>query len=362
MRIAACFDLPPRKLGSLEQWILAFAEGCVARGHQLHLFWHPPVHPQIEAGLDRLGVGWTALEQLESEPWRWSRTLRRSYDLLYLNLVVPRSRTAAAAFLAWPAPVLYFDQISGPMPGDRRPSRAGRAIDPFLFARVRAVAGCSAYVTERDQRRFRIDPARCSIIYNGVDIERFAPGSPRHQNGEPVLLAVAYLIPEKGMSVLIDACAQIADLSWRLRIVGDGPEAARLREQAAIEGIGARVEFPGLRDNVEEYLRSADLFVHPAIWEEAFGLTITEAMACECPTIASRIGGVPEIIEDGLSGRLFPAGDAGGLAAVLRELLSDAPRRLALGRAGRQRVLEFFTLDASVRGQLDWIEQQMRRS
>jgi starch synthase len=101
----------------------------------------------------------------------------------------------------------------------------------------------------------------------------------------------------------------------------------------------------------------ADIFVHPAIWQEAFGLTITEAMASGCATVASRVGGIPEIIDDGVSGLLFPAGDVEALATALRLLLTDPVRRHRLGEAGRDRVRERFTLEGSVLGQLDWIER-----
>ena len=113
MRIAACINLTPRKLGSGEQWILLFARRCREHGHQVHFFWPGPVHPSIAQGLTELGVGWSPMEALEAAPFRWGRALRKSYDLIYLNLVVPRSPAALAAYFAWPLPVLYFDQISG---------------------------------------------------------------------------------------------------------------------------------------------------------------------------------------------------------------------------------------------------------
>jgi len=359
IRIAACLDLAPRKLGSIEQWVLGLSDACKQRGHRLHLYWSEPVHGAVAAHLEEAGASWSSLDQLHTKPVRASLELRRSFDVIYLNLVAPRSNIALAAFLAWPVPVLYFDQISGPSPGEKKRSRASRWLDPLTLSRVKGIAGCSHYVVLRDQLRFQFPAERCWVIPNGVDPLRFRPD---RENGTkvPVLLAVAYLIPEKGVDVLLAACAEIADLSWRLVVVGDGPELAKLQAQCRSSGLDSRVEFVGLRDDVDQFLRTADICVHPAVWEEAFGLTITEAMASGCATIASAVGGILEIIEHGVSGYLVPPGDPLALAAGLRDLLGDEAQRRALGEAARIRVLERFTLRASVQGQLDWIERCCR--
>ncbi len=357
MRIAACVDLVPRKLGSLEQWIVFFVRTARERGHHLHLFWHPPVHPEIAEQLATMGVGWTPLDRVAAAPLEASSLFRRSYDVVYLNLIVPRSRVALAAYLAYPVTVLYFDQISGPVPGHGHRSFASRLLDPITFRRVAGVAGCSEYVTRRDRERFGLSEAVTTTIYNGSDPELFRPGE-RNDQAPPLLLAAAYLIPEKGIDVLVRACARIADLSWRLVIVGDGPELERLRQLGIESGIAERIEFAGLRDDVAELMRGAEIFIHPAIWEEAFGLTVTEAMASGCATIASRIGGIPEIIEEGVSGQLVRPGDPEALAQSLRSLLTDPERRQRMGKAARERVLQRFTLRDSALGQLDWIERR----
>ena len=356
MKIVACFDLAPRKLGSLEQWILEFAEAARARGHSLRCFGHDPVHPAIAERFAALETTWEALDQVKSAPFRWGRTFRRWADCVYLNLIPPRSPVALAAALAWPRPVLFFDGISGSAPGDPAPSWLSALLDPWTFRRVAAVAGCSDYVARRDRERFAITPERCTTIYNGVDCARFA-AEPRIEAGTPVLLTVANLIPQKGIGVLLDACALLADLPWRLVIVGDGPESQGLKDQASRGPVADRIEFAGLRDDVDQFLRSADLFIHPAVWQEAFGLTIAEAMASGCAVVASRTGGIPELVSDGVTGRLFPAGDPAALAAVLRELLNDPASRRALGVRAREEAARRFSMEESVAKQLHWIEQ-----
>ena len=340
----------------MEQWLVDLCRLARARGHSLHLFIHEPVHSEIAVELSGLGIGWTRMEELEAAPLQWSRRLRRDFDVFYLNLVAPRGRAALAGYLAWPLPVLFFEGTSGRAPWSPDRSLMGRILDPLTFIRVAGLAGASRYVVERDRIRFKYPVRRSTVIYNGVDVARFHPPAARTHR-RPMLVAVANLIREKGLDVLLEACQSLQQLDWTLRIVGDGPEEPRLRSQAEANGLSGRVEFLGLRDDVERVLQESDIYVHPAVWDEAFGLTIAEAMACECATLATRAGGIPEIVEDGVSGLLVPPGDSVALAAALRRLLEDGALRARLAQAGRKRIAERFTLEASVSGQLDWIER-----
>jgi len=194
------------------------------------------------------------------------------------------------------------------------------------------------------------------VLYNAIDPERFRP-RPAERSSPIGIAAVANLIPEKGLDVLLRACATLTDLPWQLTIVGDGPERAGLEALAGSLGLAGRTHFTGLRDDVEVTLQQAAIYVHPCLWEEAFGLTITEAMACGCAVVASRRGGIPEIIETGTSGVLVEAGNVPELGQVLRELLGDPARRGELGAAARTRVQERFSLIPAVQLQVDWIEE-----
>jgi len=146
------------------------------------------------------------------------------------------------------------------------------------------------------------------------------------------------------------------DRTSRLTIVGDGPQASMLRELADRSNVGDRVSFLGLRDDVEDLIDQSDIFVHPAIWAEAFGFTIAEAMSSQRAVIASRVGGIPEIIEHGTSGLLVEPGDVSALTAALDRLTEDANFRLELGQNARRRAVDKFDLKRSVRGHLDWYE------
>jgi N-acetyl-alpha-D-glucosaminyl L-malate synthase BshA len=121
----------------------------------------------------------------------------------------------------------------------------------------------------------------------------------------------------------------------QLVLVGDGPDRSSAEWLAHDLGIHSRVHFLGKQERVSELLALADLFLMPSEME-SFGLAALEAMACKVPSIATRVGGVPELIDDGITGLLFPVGDVEAMAAGALSLLSDPPRLQAMRDAARQ--------------------------
>jgi glycosyltransferase involved in cell wall biosynthesis len=135
-------------------------------------------------------------------------------------------------------------------------------------------------------------------------------------------------------------------LSVRLLIIGAGPERAALEQLAQTLNIGARVLFrdPVPHEQLPAWYAAADAGVFPSIGDEAFGITIAEAMSCGKPVVASYIGGIPEVVgNEGTCGLLVPPGDVAALAHALRALVLDPTRRAAMGSAARQRIAAQFT-------------------
>jgi len=132
-------------------------------------------------------------------------------------------------------------------------------------------------------------------------------------------------------------------------VVGEGPEGARLREQAARLGLGERVHFCGRisHDELPQVLAQADLLVQPSVGEESFGITLVEAMACALPVLASRQGGMTEIVLPGVTGELLPPGEVEAWRGAIAQLLQQPDRMRALGAAGRERVVAEFTWAAN---------------
>ena len=155
------------------------------------------------------------------------------------------------------------------------------------------------------------------------------------------------LIPEKGVDLLLRACAGLPDAGWRLAIVGDGPERAQLGALANVLGIGERVDFLGQRASTQmpDVYPDFDVLVLPSLtrpnWKEQFGRVLIEAMACGVPVIGSDSGEIPNVIGD--AGLIFPEGNIPALRDSIAGLLADPGQRARTALAGRKRVLAEFT-------------------
>ena len=176
------------------------------------------------------------------------------------------------------------------------------------------------------------------VIPNFVDVAAFRPGatSPRDDGAERTLLHVSTFRAVKRTTDCVEVFARVAArMPCRLVLVGDGPDAAAARERAVRLGVAGRVEIAGEQVRVADFLARADLLLMPSA-SESFGLAALEAMACGVPVVASRVGGLPEVVEDGVCGRLLPVGDVEGMASAALGILCDRSRARAMGEAGRR--------------------------
>ena len=208
-------------------------------------------------------------------------------------------------------------------------------------------AACISHFA-RAQAMMATDPVhwdRLHIVHCGVEPERYdAPagdGAGDDTPAGPRLLFVGRLAAVKGLPVLFDALARLRprhpDLV--LEIVGDGPDRTALEERAAARGLGAHVRFLGYRSQAEVAARltATDVFVLPS-FAEGVPVVLMEAMAARRPVVATRVAGVGELVEDGVSGFTVPPGDPESLADRIGLLLDDPARRAAMGAAGRAAV------------------------
>ena len=159
---------------------------------------------------------------------------------------------------------------------------------------------------------------------------------------EFLLMHLSNFRPVKRVSDVVQIFARVArQLPARLALVGDGPDRSTAEWLAHSLGIHDRIHFLGKQDRVHELLPLADLMLMPSEME-SFGLAALEAMACQTPAIATRVGGVPELIDDGVNGLLFPVGDVEAMAAASIALLSDPDRHLAMCLAARKTAQDRF--------------------
>jgi glycosyltransferase involved in cell wall biosynthesis len=206
-----------------------------------------------------------------------------------------------------------------------------------------------------------VDEQRCaapvSLIYNGVDLDRYdnqeacctLPEEYGMEPGSQIVGVVARLEPEKGHPTLLEAWPKVLREvpDAYLLIVGEGSRRDALEAQARELRIAHRVVFTGRRDDVPAVTAALDVAVLPS-YREAQGMVILEAMALSRPVVASRVGGIPEMIEDGVTGLLVPPHDAEALAAAIVRLLQNHPLADTLGRAGHDMVHDRFCIELMV--------------
>jgi N-acetyl-alpha-D-glucosaminyl L-malate synthase BshA len=163
-----------------------------------------------------------------------------------------------------------------------------------------------------------------------------------------VVVHVSNFRPVKRIAMVVDIFGMIrARLPARLVMIGDGPDRPAAERQAAAMGLAADVEFVGEQQDLVPWLSTADVFLLPSS-QESFGLAALEAMACGVPVIAARVGGLPEVIQDGTTGFVCDPADSAGMADRAMSLLTDDGRRDAMGRAAAEDVRTRFSADAVV--------------
>jgi glycosyltransferase involved in cell wall biosynthesis len=201
-------------------------------------------------------------------------------------------------------------------------------------AAVLRAKGCAAPITVLPQ--FGVDPAL------------FSPAPDAHPPGARFRIGYAGgLLPEKGVDLLLRACAGLQG-EWRLHLAGGGGEEAALRRLARDLGVAERVHFAGRLSSTQmpDFYGQLDALALPSrttpAWKEQFGRVLIEAMACAVPVVGSDSGEIPHVIGD--AGLLFPKDDVDALCAQLQRLADDAALRARLGEMGRQRVLERYTM------------------
>ncbi|HEX8616322.1 MAG TPA: glycosyltransferase [Thermoanaerobaculia bacterium] len=196
-------------------------------------------------------------------------------------------------------------------------------------------------------------PEKVQVVHNGIELGRFQrdPAETRARlerefdipAGAPILVTVSVLRPAKGIEVLLETVQRVPGAYFL--IVGGGPNEEVFRQLAVKHGAGARVRWAGFRTDVDALLAGCDLFVHPSL-ADAFPTVLLEAMAAGLPVIASRVGGIPEIVTPGVTGTLVPPGDAGALATAIAALLADRGAMARMSAAARERSQREFSAEA----------------
>lgn len=276
-------------------------------------------------------------------------------DLLHVHYAVPNAVSAILAKqMLSPRPLAVVTTLHG-----TDVTLVGN--DPSYLETTRwAVLASDAVTAVSDWLRRATDYQLCiedkpiEVIPNFIEPERWervrdAPGARRWARaGEKILVHVSNFRPVKRVMDVLDVFLAVRrQLPARLLLVGDGPDRARLEQRCRTEKCCDVVTFLGNLGAVEEVLNGADLFLLPSE-NESFGLAALEAMACAVPVVATAIGGIPEVVEEGETGLLFPVGDVAAMGAAAAALLADPERHRRMARAARDHAVERFSETAIV--------------
>jgi L-malate glycosyltransferase len=332
------------------------------RGHDVHvLSTEPPFRfPSGKRGLTFHGVSTPAYPLFREPQYALSLATkivqvsrRHHLDVVHAHYAVPH---AAAAYLA--------RQIMAAHPTDRVPkimtTLHGTDItlvgsDPsysetvaFCIDQSDGVTAVSASLREDTCDSLGIS-REIQVIPNFLDISRFRPlRVARADRSRKQLVHVSNFRPVKRIGALIEIFRRVRQqIPATLVLVGDGPEMPGAKAQIAAAGLEQDVEYAGEVHDVVGLFAAADLFLLPSA-TESFGLAALEAMACEVPVIASRVGGLPEVIDDGINGFLHDPDDLDGMVASAVRLLTDDDLHRRIGRAAREVAVERFSADRVV--------------
>jgi glycosyltransferase involved in cell wall biosynthesis len=236
-------------------------------------------------------------------------------------------------------------------------------VSPIMLADkmegAKFVATCTGYNKAHLERLYNDHTAsKLHLIYHGLDLSKFDPARQLSRNGQrPLLLAVGQLREKKGFSYLINACRLLQDRGYDFscEIIGGGPEHSRLEALIAdlhLEGT-VILHGPLPHSEVLTTYTLATLFVLPCIMakdgdRDGIPNVLLEAMAMQVPVVSTQLSGIPEVIEDGLTGLLVPSEDKDALAQAMARLLENPDLRAELGREGRKRVEERFDIHKNI--------------
>ncbi len=293
--------------------------------------------------LEKAGIPVTALGgRGRGDPrpvWSLLRLLRREPPVRMHAHLTRAVLAASWAGRGLKVPLIaHFHSLAGDRPGWKERLEAGAS------RRAAARVAVSTAVAQDRARRFHLPLDAFQVVPNGIDLGRFA-GLPDLEETRHRPLVAGFLgrllIHDKGLDILLDAMALLASGSGpaadlRLEVAG-GPAsmAAELAARAAALGLGSRVRFLGEVPDATAVLAGWDLLLLPSR-REGFGLVLAEAMASGRPVIASRAGGIPEVVDDGKTGLLVPPGDAAALAGALERLAGSQDEMCAMGRRARR--------------------------
>lgn len=347
------------------------AVGLAARGHDSHV-----VGP-VSAGTSRAraaGVTWHPVAMTSKRDAGGAVRIVSALRSLRPDVVHLQDRRAGwlgrgvgGAHGLGDAAVVYTlhgvaDGLSDLVPGNALAGPRRRRDRLYYLTGERAVTRwgrCRVVVPSAAVARFAVQHvglprALVDVVPNGVDPVRFAPSARVTVDGPPTVLWLGLLAEVKRVGLLLDAVEQVPDL--RLLLAGDGPLMDEVLRRVGGAGLAGRVEVAGRVDDPATVVARADLFALSSAAENC-PMALLQAMSAGLPVVSTSVGGVPEVVRDGVDGILCPVDDTDAMARALATVAGDPVLRTAMGSSARQRILDGYTIDHCVDGLLTTYEE-----
>jgi glycosyltransferase involved in cell wall biosynthesis len=338
--------------GGQEIRILTEAQGMLRRGHQVTLV--TPASADIWPAARKRSIPVVALP-IEKKRFaaltaliRWLRSHRRDFDVINTHSSTDSWLTALACTWLRDAPPIVRTRHVSTAIGRNRPTR-------WLYqSATRHIVTTGEALRRQLAEENGFDLSRMTSVRTGIDLATFRPMDRTTCRRElrldprPTLGILATLRNWKGHDYLLDAWAMLRTRfpAWRLLVIGEGPQRARLEARVKNEGLADSVRFVGNQDDVPRWLNALDLFTLPSFGDEGVPQGIMQAMACGLAVVATPVGAIEEAVQRDRTGLIVPAKDAAALAEALGRLMGDGTLRSAMGQAGQAYAHAHFGIDA----------------
>jgi glycosyltransferase involved in cell wall biosynthesis len=361
--------LSPQKIGGVEKFLKFLTISLDAAGWDTVLCFDGPIANQFREYIAGPSV---SIERLDNqappgfacagELWR---LLRRHKPQIFVYAFSGALRTFPwMAKMAGCKYVFFNDHSSRPKGQKAQPmSLLKRIVARIVTAPLTGIVSVAEF-TRKSGDAMRVTSAPNVVIQNGIEVQ----GVDLHRreefrrilgisNNDFLITQVAWMVPEKGVDRLLHAAAMLLRKRSGVHFlfVGGGPHLQEYQDLAEDLGISGWVTFTGLLTNPTAMgvFDASDVYCQPSLWQEACPLAVLEAMSAKLPVIASNTGGLPELVQDGLTGILVPVGDSNEICAALEQLLADADLRRRMGEAGYQLTLNKHQIDDTARKYVD---------
>ena len=354
-RLMYVLSLSPDKIGGLEKFLKQFTQVLAQRGWDTVLCFDGSISEEFISYIASPNV---QIERLDNQGNLGAGCSRELWTLMrrYRPQVFIFAFHGVLRFFPWIVRLggcrrIYFNDHSSRAPKwvARRLSLRRRVLARILMAPLSGIISVSQF-TRQTTNVLGATNVENLVVSNGVEARQMDPvyrSQFRKRFGIPltalVVTQVCWMVPVKGVPTLLEAArtllAEMPETYFVL--VGEGSHLQEYLDRSKELGVGDRVIFTGkiLNPTDEGVFDATDVYCQPSVWQEACGLAVLEAMAVGAPVVASRIGGIPEIVRDEVSGILVPEEDPAALSGALKRLLTDAGLRQQFGQAGAEFVV-----------------------